>query len=457
MLKNIGNKSYKTVIIGFSIFIFFVVAEIVHINIPGHTNDGALAAVGLLAMLVFAVIQEVQRIAIMHAETLEAQEANRAKSTFLANMSHEIRTPINAIMGMNDLVLRENPSDTIKEYSLNIRDASKTLLETINDILDFSKIESGKMDVIVDEYHTKELVHSVITMISVKADEKGLGFFKDISPDLPTVFKGDEKRIREVLINLLNNSVKYTHKGNVTLSVSHVKHEGGIADLKLVVSDTGIGIKNSDMNKLFMQFERLDPNKTKGIEGSGLGLAIVAGLVREMGGTIDCKSTYGTGTTFKVVLPQIIIDETPIGDMSDYSSADAEADKTGKFEYKCPGAKVLVVDDNSLNLKVASRFLLAMEADPVTATSGKEMLRLITEEKFDVILLDHMMPEMDGMETLTEARALEDSLNKETPVVALTANAINGAREMYLTHGFDDYISKPMTYDALAGILKKYL
>ncbi len=448
---------YPVITIGFGMLLLLVAAEFIHVNLSVHNNDGIFVSLGLLTLLGCAVIHEIMSFNQLRVNTAKAQEADRAKSTFLANMSHEIRTPINAIIGMDELILRGDVDDEIRGYALNIKEAGKTLLDIVNDILDFSKIEQGKIEIMEDEYDTAELIKGVINMIGIKADEKNLRLIPQISSDLPKKLYGDPKRIREIMINLLNNAVKYTHEGSVTFSVSAKTDDNKAADISIIIKDTGIGIKDTDKDKLFTQFERLDYKRNQGIEGSGLGLAITAGLVEAMNGKIECVSTYGVGTQFSVFLPQKIVDPAPIGDISLYSFAEAKTNESKSRTVRCRDARILVVDDNSLNLKVASKYLSVLGADPELCVSGLEMLDKITKERFDMILLDHMMPEMDGIEALNEANMLPDNINGGVPVIALTANAINGAKEMYIGHGFDDYISKPMTLEDLTNMLIKYL
>lgn len=453
---SVGHRENFYISIGFTVIVVLCIAEIIHLNLPVHTNDGAFAALGLLILLIVALIHEVKRISELRVVTLEAQNANQAKTTFLANMSHEIRTPINAILGMDELILREDTDPKIREYAMNIKGAGTALLEIISDVLDFSKIEQGKMDIVNAEYDSVLLINSIISMIGVKADEKGLDFVKDISETLPSRFVGDEKRIREIMINLLSNAVKYTPKGSITLTVRHENTDNDMAMLIISVKDTGIGIKDSDKDRLFKQFERLDYNKTRSIEGTGLGLAISANLIKLMGGTIDCSSTYGSGTEFIVKIPQLVTDPAPIGGIKTNSSVSAE-DIQNEELADLSGVKVLVVDDNKMNLKVTGGLLGLLKADFTVCDSGTEMLKLITEQKFDVILLDHMMPVMDGIETLEKSKTLEGNLNKDTSYIALTANAIAGARDMYIGCGFSDYLSKPMKLEELSAVIRANL
>ncbi|MCR4989932.1 MAG: response regulator [Lachnospiraceae bacterium] len=450
------NRENYDVSFGFAFFAVFAVCEIIHLNLPVHQNDCLFVAVGLLVLLSFAVLHEIRRINAMRKETLQAQSANEAKTTFLANMSHEIRTPINAILGMDELILHEDTDVKVREYALNIKSAGNSLLEIISDVLDFAKIEQGKMDIFESGYETKTLINSIITMISVKTDEKGLSFVKNISEKLPSGFWGDEKRIREVMINLLSNAVKYTPGGSISLSIDHEMNNDKNAVLYIEIKDTGIGIKESDMNRLFKQFERLDHNKTRSIEGTGLGLAIAANLVKLMNGTIECESKYGEGTKFTVRIPQIVTDAAPIGDITN-ADAGALVKSRNKELHDFSGVKVLVVDDNNLNLKVAVGLLGVLKASVTKCTSGFEMLDHIKKEKFDIVLLDHMMPEMDGIEALRNAKRLAGNPNEKTPYIALTANAIAGAKQMYLEHGFSDYLSKPMKIEELSDVLYNIL
>ncbi len=449
-----GHRENTLIAVGFSGFALMSIAEVVHVNRPVHTNDGAFVAAGLLVLLIIAVIQEVWHASSLRADTLEAQNANRAKSTFLANMSHEIRTPINAILGMDELILREDTSEKVKEYAENIKSAGGTLLEIISDVLDFSKIEQGRMDIVNAEYDTRQLLSGIITMISVKADDKGLGFIKDISADIPSKLIGDEKRIREVMINLLDNAVKYTPKGSVTFTVKSEPAEDDGIKLKILVKDTGIGIKEEDRDKLFERFERVDLSSTASIEGTGLGLSIASNLVRLMGGTIECSSVYGSGSEFSVIIPQTVTDRTPIGDITKRQPAKAGgAEEAGSLS----GVRVLVVDDSKMNLKVAGGLLKVLGAEVTLCTSGAEMIEEIKDSIYDVILLDHMMPEMDGIEALKKTRDLAGNLNPSTPYIALTANAVVGAREMYIENGFSDYLSKPMKIEELAKVIRANL
>lgn len=384
-----------------------------------------------------------------------AEQANRAKSDFLANMSHEIRTPINAIMGMNEMVLRESDDEHIRDYAVNIQSASKTLLSLINDILDFSKIEAGKMEIVPVAYDTSVFLNDVINMIDIKAKQKQLDFLVNIDESLPSMLYGDEVRNRQVIVNLLNNAVKYTKQGYIKLFVSG-EHKEGVFTLKMQVSDSGIGIKEEDLDKLFEGFQRLDIRQNRNIEGTGLGLAITHRLVEQMNGSLDVSSIYGIGSVFSVSLPQEIRDEAPIGDFRQHFESISKNQTEYKESFTAPDAKVLVVDDNEINLSVVKALLKKTKIRVTACMSGKECLELVSKEYYDVILLDHMMPEMDGIETLKRIHETENKC-RSVPVIALTANAIVGARAEYINAGFSNYLAKPIEGTMLEKMLLQYL
>jgi len=393
----------------------------------------------------------------LRMEKLVAENASKSKSDFLANMSHEIRTPINAIMGMNEMVLRECTDANIKKYAANIQGASRALLSLINDILDLSKIESGKMEIVPEIYQMDTLIRDVVNMIQIKADQKKLAFHVNVEESLPNKLHGDEVRIRQVMVNLLNNAVKYTREGSVSLKISAENMTSEQAALKISVSDTGIGIKQEDMGKLFGNFERLDIEKNHDIEGTGLGLAITKKLIEAMDGRIEVASTYGQGTVFTVYLPQKIIDHTPIGNFEKSIDKNISDQEIHKEHFIAPDARILVVDDNDMNLLVVESLLKRTKIQVVSCNSGEQCLEHMQKEHFHVILLDHMMPGMDGIEVMKRSKTLARNLCKDVPIIALTANAIKGVREMYISEGFDDYLSKPIESDKLEEMLKKYL
>lgn len=385
----------------------------------------------------------------------EADYANHAKSQFLANMSHEIRTPINTIMGMNELVLREEITPTVRRHSRDIQNASTSLLSIVNDILDFSKIESGKMNIVSEEYVTEDLLMELSTMLQVKAQEKNLKTEIVFDERIPSRLFGDVTRIRQVVLNLLSNAVKYTEKGSIAFSVKlHQTHENK-AYIEVSVKDTGIGIRKEDVPKLFHTFERLDEKRNAHIQGTGLGLNITKELLALMGSELKLESTYGKGSNFRFLLEQEIIDGKKVGNI-ETNRESKDIVKAYVPQFVAPEVQILVIDDNDMNLKVVQGLLAATKVQIDTGISGKECLEKIRARHYDLILLDHMMPEMDGIETLERIKN-GDNLCKETPIIVLTANAILGVRETYLEKGFTDYLSKPVTGDALETVLAMYL
>ncbi len=394
----------------------------------------------------------------LHLEKLIEEQANHAKSDFLANMSHEIRTPINTIIGMNEMILRECEDEAIREYAYNIESAGHNLLALIDDILDFSKIEAGKIKIIEAEYKLGELLYEAASAIERKAKQKNLQFEIIVKEDLPDTLYGDQVRIRQILMNLMSNAVKYTQKGKIQLRITgDVNRENSKVALQISVADTGIGIRKEDIATLFGHFRRLDLEMNRNIEGTGLGLAITQKLVTMMGGTIDVESVYGEGTVFTVQLTQQYIGQGYIGNFrQNYWKAGSGSHKYEQ-SFIAPEASVLVVDDNRMNLTVVQNLLKKTQLRITTCMRGEEALELMCHEKYDVILMDHMMPGLDGIETLKRSKQMPENQNRDVAVIAVTANAIAGAREMYLAEGFTDYISKPIVGKMLEEMLVKYL
>lgn len=386
-----------------------------------------------------------------------ADAANRAKSDFLANMSHEIRTPINTVLGMDEIILRETTEISVKGYAENIREAATTLLSLVNDLLDFSKIECGKMEILPAEYEVANLLTEVINMVEIKAANKNLEFIPVISENIPYLLFGDEIRIKQVIINLLTNAVKYTNEGSVVLKVDW--KEAGDSHIMLIISvtDTGIGIKEEDINRLFVSFERIEEERNRNIEGNGLGLSIIKQLLELMDSSLNVRSEYGVGSTFSFTLKQGIKDRKPIGKFREKYSYSKEKDKKYRTMFVAPDVRILVVDDNAMNLSVAEGLLKNTEIKVDKAADGEKALELCRDIKYDVILMDHMMPRMDGIETMKRLKQMSDSPNADTPVIVLTANAISGVREMYLKEGFVDYMSKPIQGKRLEEKILKYL
>lgn len=384
----------------------------------------------------------------------EAEAANMAKSSFLANMSHEIRTPINAILGMNEMILREEKDPAIRGYAGNIQASGNSLLSIVSDVLDISKIESGKLEIIPVDYEVNSLISDCCNMAACRAKAKELELLVECADNVPMKLCGDETHIRQIIMNLLTNAVKYTEKGTVKLIVSGRFTDGGFV-LKVDVSDTGIGIAEENLPQLFTQFQRFDLQRNRNIEGTGLGLSIVKRLCDLMSGTITARSVLGSGSTFTVELPQKVVDSTPCGGVNLNYSAGAEHEYHHSFE--APEAKILAVDDLPVNLLVIANLLKETRIKIDTAGSGRECMDKCSQQKYDLILMDHMMPEMDGVLTFEKLHGDKSSPNFETPVIMLTANALAGMREQYMDVGFADYVSKPVRGAKLEEAIRRNL
>lgn len=384
----------------------------------------------------------------------EAEAANMAKSSFLANMSHEIRTPINAILGMNEMILREEKDPAIRGYAGNIQASGNSLLSIVSDVLDISKIESGKLEIIPVDYEVNSLISDCCNMAAGRAKAKELELLVECADNVPMKLCGDETHIRQIIMNLLTNAVKYTEKGTVKLIVSGSFNDGGFV-LKVDVSDTGIGIAEENLPQLFTQFQRFDLQRNRNIEGTGLGLSIVKRLCDLMSGTITARSVLGSGSTFTVELPQKVVDSTPCGGVNLNYSAGAEHEYHHSFE--APEAKILAVDDLPVNLLVIANLLKETRIKIDTAGSGRECLDKCSQQKYDLMLMDHMMPEMDGVLTFEKLHGDKSSPNFETPVIMLTANALAGMREQYMDVGFADYVSKPVRGAKLEEAIRRNL
>ncbi len=418
--------------------------------------------------LMFAIILLLTFIGVRyHMKTMEAKyfehekaladSANKAKSDFLSSMSHEIRTPINAIMGMDEMILRETKEPATLEYAQNLQHAAKNLLSLINDILDLSKIEAGKMEIIPVEYHLSSVLNDLVNMIQARAEKKGLELIVEADKNIPSLLFGDEIRVKQIITNLLTNAVKYTEKGSVTLQVNYLNIDADNIYLCISVSDTGIGIKEEDIKKLFSAFERIEEERNRTIEGTGLGMNITKQLLNMMGAELSVSSVYGQGSNFRFQVAQKVMDREPIGDFEEaYKRSLAQREEYHE-SFKAPNAKILIVDDTYMNLTVIKGLLKQTQIKIDTAGSGQECLDMVQKVKYDIIFLDHMMPEMDGIETLEKMKKLPDNLNEDTPVISLTANAISGAREQYIAAGFKDYLTKPVNCDQLEALIVKYL
>ena len=377
------------------------------------------------------------------------------KSNFLSNMSHEIRTPINAVLGMNEMILRESDRENITEYANNIKRAGTSLLTIINSILDFSKIEDGKMEIIPVIYDTASMINDLVNSVSEKVMEKGLEFDVDIDENLPVLMYGDDVRIKQIISNLLTNAVKYTNIGNVKLKFEIMSFDKENISIHVEVKDTGIGIREKDREKLFESFQRLEEKRNRNVEGTGLGISIVTKLLEMMNSSLEVESTYGKGSTFGFAINQKVIDATPIGDYKSRLEHHSQDEDSETFLY-APDAKVLIVDDNEMNLDVASGLMKRNGFSPDLAHSGFEAIDCVKKNTYDVIFLDHMMPKLDGIETLQLMRA-KKLLPEKTAVIVLTANAIVGAKDEYLKAGFDDYLSKPIDSQQMERLIAKYI
>ena len=387
---------------------------------------------------------------------IAAEEASRYMSEFLAKVSHEVRTPINAVLGMDEMILRESRNRDIKKYAVDIQTAARSLHSIFNEILDSSKIQSGRMEIVPVEYNLGIMLNELVSMVSVRAAEKDLELVVDVDDSMPSVLKGDDLRIKQVAVNLLTNAVKYTHNGRVTLKVDGVKKDDGIFVMHMEVNDTGIGIREEEIPKIFMPYQRIDLEKNHSIEGTGLGMGITVQLLRLMDSELHVESEYGVGSTFYFDLKQVIIDDTPMGKLE--LIADKRADEYNyEALFAAPDAKVLVVDDNEINRKVIKNLLKETGIQVFEANSGTECIELVKTNRYDVILLDHMMPGLDGVETLRVLRNMDDNLFRGVPIIMMTANSISGARDDYLNLGFDDYLSKPIDAKRLEKLLLKLL
>lgn len=386
-----------------------------------------------------------------------AEKAEGARDIFLANMSHELRTPINTILGLNELILRESQEETIKEYARDIRQAGNVLLTLVSDILDFSKLEADRLDLNEGIYDVSSLLNDLINSISVQLRRKRLDLKLEIAQDIPYKLQGDEIHIRQIISNLLSNAVKFTEKGRVTLYFNWKKVSEEEIELDVIVKDTGIGIKEEDIPKLFRAFQRMDSTVRSKDDRTGLGLAITKRLVEMMGGELTVQSVYGKGTAFSFQIRQKVVDFAPLGDFEKQYRESLRSIEDYHEKFIAPMGRVLIVDDNAMNLAVAQGLLKGTRLQVDVAASGEECLELIKRKTYHVICMDHMMPVMDGVQTLHAIRALEGNPSRDIPVIALTANAVAGARDLYLKEGFQDYLTKPIDADKFENMLIEYL
>ena len=379
---------------------------------------------------------------IVQEQKKEIEELNQSQKRFFSNMSHEIRTPVNAIIGLNEMTLREDISDEVRENSMNIEVAGRILLHTVNEILDMSKLETGGMEIVCSDYKTTAMLSDIVNMIWLRAEEKGLEFRISAEPSLPKTLNGDEIRIRQILLNVLTNAVKYTKSGSVTLTITS-RMEDDRLFMIYDVTDTGIGIKEESIPYLFTAFQRLDSQKTHTIEGTGLGLSIVKQLLDMMDGTVQVKSEYGKGSTFLIEIPQKVVDGTAIGEI-DFRKKESRERTKPEPPIEVPELRILAVDDTPMNLMVVRKLLRETKATVDTASSGAEALDRTAENRYDIILMDHQMPEMDGIECLHRIRDQENGKCKDSKIVCLTANVGAEMEKQFMQEGFDGYLSKPV-------------
>ncbi len=410
--------------------------------------------IGIILEFQIKVFERERRINMEQKAELEA--ISKSKDNFFASMSHEIRTPINSIVGLNELILREEPSEEIQDYAKNIKNASKMLLALVNDILDLSQLEIKRMQLVDEEYVTYDFFHEVIDMMQVRMEEKGLSFLVDVDGNLPTKMKGDQRRLKQIVLNILSNAVKYTKEGSVTLTAGHEVMSDGRANLIITVADTGIGIRKEDMNTLFDAFMRFDTDKNRKIEGTGLGLSITKQLLDLMGGKISVDSIYTQGSLFTISVPQEIVDDNVMGDFL----AATKDNKVGAYyskAFEAPEARVLVVDDDDLNLIITTKLLQDTKMSVDTASSVEDCLRKTKRRYYNLIFMDYMMPDMDGGQLLREVRKQENGLCKDTPVVLLSANIYGDKQVEYMHMGFDGLLEKPIDAKKLEEEALKFI
>ncbi len=444
--------------------------NVVFASLYPDSVDAALAQPGnmFLPLLIVGVILGVLCLLYTYAyrhqqERLdaaisEAKSANEAKSSFLENMSHEIRTPMNSILGMNEMILREEDRPEIKEYALVVQRSGRALLGILNDILDFSKLQDKKMEIVPVRYDLSSLINDLVNIAAEQAKKKSLNFTVNVDKEIPRILDGDEYHIRQVMLNLLNNAIKYTERGGVTVTMGYEKTGNYTILLKCSVTDTGIGIKSEDLENIFQPFEHVESARKFSADGSGLGLSIVQKLLQLMNSELRIESVFHKGSTFSFDIVQNVIKWEPIGDYERaFMTAASRQEKKFTQSFQAPNARVLVVDDADVNLLVFANLLKKTKIKIDTASSGVEMLQMVRMNHYNMIFLDHRMPGMDGIEAFHNMKKMTDGLNYNTPVVALTANAVLGARQLYIDEGFNDYISKPVDTVRLEQILLEYL
>ena len=408
-------------------------------------------------MTIVTVTKIIEQNHLMKRLVLQTEDANRAKTNFVSNMSHEIRTPMNSIVGITEILLRSRHSPKEQEYLLNIQSSGRVLLTIINDVLDCSKMEAGKMQLFDEPYDTCSLFHDLRISMENRIGHSGLELIYDIDQDIPCKLKGDMGRIRQVIINLVNNAIKYTEKGSVRFSV-HVRQKNtDKVMLYYEVADTGIGIRKEDQKILFDAFQRVEMDRNRYVEGTGLGLTISQNLVNMMGGVIEVESEYGKGSRFFFTIEQTIIDPTPVSAVNYNGQKDNVTEKEAECLFIAPEAHILLVDDNELNLVVAKELLKPLRMQIDTAENGLQAVKMVRGSQYDLVLMDHMMPVMDGIEAAKAIRALPEDKYQKLPIIALTANAMVDARKEFLNAGMNGFVAKPIDFARICNQLKLWL
>jgi len=456
LVADFVNKRYKEYIasyIGVIVFLTSAILEFIFYIGLQEFHTGVCIMTGTYIWLLLALVQQFLSLYDAERARSEAVNATEAKSAFLANMSHEIRTPMNAILGMDEMIIRESESDKVMKYAGEIKSAGNMLLSIINDILDLSKIETGKAELIVSKFKIYTVINDVLNITRSRATDKGLKYNVNVSKEIPRGFVGDEVRIRQIMLNVISNAIKYTNEGEIGIDVDYklCDDNGEGKEIVIAVSDTGIGIKEEDKEKLFESFERLELTRNRNIEGTGLGLTITLNYLNMMGGRILVDSEYGVGSVFTIYLPLEVWDATPMGDFTEVIR-DSEKEITEYIPtFIASDAKVLIVDDNEMNLDVIDGLLEETQINVDNAMSGEEALSLVSEKQYDVIMIDQMMPGLDGTTTMKKMRDMGINI----PIIVLTADA--GARTKYLEEGFDDFVAKPVRFKELEEVLARHL
>ncbi|WP_051204720.1 response regulator [Butyrivibrio sp. VCD2006] len=449
------RQHHFTIAISGTTMTVFIVLQTIEPLFPFYAIGCLLAGTFIHTFL--SVEMEHDRNRLLEDALEAAEGANAAKSVFLLGMSHEIRTPINTMLGMNQIIRRDCKDKEILSCTDSIEDAGNRLLKIITDILDYTKIESGELEIINENYFVPDMMGEIYSLIYTHAKEKGLKLTFEIDPRMPQRLYGDTLKIKQVLTNLLNNAVKFTDKGNVVFRVTLIEEEVEHARLRFVVIDTGIGIKKDDLDKLFHAFNRVDTEHTCSIEGTGLGLTIASNILQLMGTKLLVDSTYKSGSTFYFDIIQKVADPTPIGTEWEREYLRDNSNEKGNLSFTSPESRILIVDDTELNIKVICGLLKPLQMQIDTASSGEECLEKFSSVNYDVVFLDYLMPEMDGIQTLEKMRVQCPAKTASTPIISLTASAVAGVREKMMEAGFTDFMTKPVILQDMLKLLRKYL